>query len=112
MITDDLPHPGPETDRLREALLSATFTADGLLDQLGGVAYAALARGETVPALRATRDGSPLATLIRLFLLCEEVPADRVAGILPVEGLLAARWLRPAGAGTSAAHPAPAAHPA
>ncbi|NJQ15898.1 DUF7059 domain-containing protein [Streptomyces bohaiensis] len=95
MITDDLPHPGPETDRLREALLSATFTADGLLDQLGGVAYAALARGETVPALRATRDGTPLATLIRLFLLCEEMPADALTDLLPVAGMRAAGWVRP-----------------
>ncbi|NJQ07655.1 DUF7059 domain-containing protein [Streptomyces lonarensis] len=102
MITDDLPHPGPETDRLREALFSATFTADGLLDQLGAVAYAALARGETVPALRATRDGSALATLIRLFLLCEELPADRVAAVLPADELRTAGWLCPADPGDPA----------
>ena len=53
--------------RLREALLAATFTADGLLDLLGAPAYAALARSETVPALRATRGDTPLETLVRLF---------------------------------------------
>ena len=60
--------------RLREALLAAAFTADGLLDLLGAPAYAALARSETVPALRATRGGTPLDTLVRLFLLQRPVP--------------------------------------
>ena len=31
--------------RLRDALLGASFTADGLLELLGAPAYAALARG-------------------------------------------------------------------
>lgn len=63
------------TPRLREALLAADFTADGLLERLGAPAYAALARSETVPALRATREDSPLDTLVRLFLLQRPVPA-------------------------------------
>jgi methylase of polypeptide subunit release factors len=94
--THDLPTPGPDTDDLRQALLAASFTADGLLDQLGAVAYAALARGETVPALRATRDGSPLATLTRLFLLRRPVPHPVARQALPVEPLLTAGWLRSA----------------
>lgn len=55
------PAPGrPDvTARLREALIGASFTADGLLELLGAPAYAALARSETVPALRATREDSP-----------------------------------------------------
>ncbi|MEU6357873.1 transferase, partial [Streptomyces sp. NPDC047072] len=61
------------TARLREALLGASFTADGLLDLLGAPAYAALARSETVPALRATRGDTPLETLVRLFLLQQPV---------------------------------------
>ena len=36
---------------------------------LGDAARAALGRSETTPALRRTTDGSPLATLVRLFLL-------------------------------------------
>src|SRR5690606_21736027 len=36
---------------------------------LGDDAWRALARSETVPGLRATTDGSPLSTLIRLFQL-------------------------------------------
>ncbi|MEW2493066.1 class I SAM-dependent methyltransferase [Streptomyces nodosus] len=79
--------------RLREALLAASFTADGLLDLLGAPAYAALARSETVPALRATRGDTPLETLVRLFLLQQPVPHPRVAGVLPVDACVEAGWL-------------------
>ncbi|QEV19372.1 class I SAM-dependent methyltransferase [Streptomyces alboniger] len=91
--------PLPSSDRadvaasLREALLAADFTADGLLELLGAPAYAALARSETVPALRATRGDSGLAALVRLFLLQETVPHARVADVLPVDALLESRWL-------------------
>ncbi|MCQ8772311.1 DUF7059 domain-containing protein [Streptomyces telluris] len=81
------------TSRLRDALLAAAFTADGLLDLLGAPAYAALARSETVPALRATRGDSPLATLVRLFLLQCPAPYARAAAALPVEDCLAGGWL-------------------
>ncbi|MEU5384170.1 DUF7059 domain-containing protein [Kitasatospora cineracea] len=77
----------------REALLKASFTADGLLDLLGPTAYAALARSEAVPALRATRGGSPLETLVRLFLLQRAVPRAAAAAALPVDALLADGWL-------------------
>ena len=66
--------------RLREALLGAEFTADGLLELLGAPAYAALARSETVPALRATRGDSPLETLVRLFLLQQPAEYARAGG--------------------------------
>ena len=36
--------------RLRQALLGASFTADGLLDLLGAPAYAALARRSSSPS--------------------------------------------------------------
>ncbi|WP_449658071.1 DUF7059 domain-containing protein, partial [Streptomyces lonegramiae] len=45
MSTTRLPAPD-HTAGLREALLAADFTADGLLDRLGASAYAALARSE------------------------------------------------------------------
>ncbi|MEU0138633.1 hypothetical protein ABZ203_02035, partial [Streptomyces albidoflavus] len=68
--------------RLRTAFLDADFTADGLLERLGAPAYAALARAETVPALRATRGGTPLDTLVRLFLLqCPVTPAEAEAAL-------------------------------
>jgi methylase of polypeptide subunit release factors len=79
--------------RLRDALLAASFTADGLLELLGAPAYAALARSETVPALRATRGDTPLEVLVRLFLLQQPVPHARVEGVLPVEACLESGWL-------------------
>ncbi|MER6525716.1 methyltransferase [Streptomyces sp. NPDC001508] len=79
--------------RLREALLGASFTADGLLELLGAPAYAALARSETVPALRATRGDTPLETLVRLFLLQQPVPYARVAVVLPLAECLESGWL-------------------
>ncbi|WP_449341797.1 DUF7059 domain-containing protein [Streptomyces anandii] len=79
--------------RLRDALLGASFTADGLLDLLGAPAYAALARSETVPALRATRGDTPLEMLVRLFLLQQPVPHARVADVLPVDACLETGWL-------------------
>ncbi|MGP3987784.1 DUF7059 domain-containing protein [Streptomyces sp. 3N207] len=92
--TDALPEPTTEsTRRLREALTAAGFTADGLLDLLGAPAYAALARGETVPALRATRGEGPLETLTRLFLLQQAVPYRSVRAALKADEALADRWL-------------------
>lgn len=79
--------------RLRDALLGASFTADGLLDLLGAPAYTALARSETVPALRATRGDGPLEALVRLFLLQRTVPHARVADVLPVDDLVESGWL-------------------
>ncbi|MFJ2771207.1 methyltransferase [Streptomyces sp. NPDC087300] len=101
--------PLPSSDRvdvaaaLRGALIAADFTADGLLDLLGAPAYAALARSETVPALRATRDGGALAALVRLFLLQESVPHARVADVLPVDALLESGWLAEDGGALRAA---------
>ncbi|MFE6892174.1 methyltransferase [Streptomyces sp. NPDC057694] len=95
--------PLPTTDRpegtrvLREALLEAEFTADGLLELLGAPAYTALARSETVPALRATRGERPLETLVRLFLLQQPVARDRLAAVLDVAACLESGWLRETG---------------
>ncbi|MFI8391202.1 methyltransferase [Streptomyces sp. NPDC085540] len=93
--TTSLPKPD-RAPELRAALLAAGFTADGLLDLLGAPAYAALARSETVPALRATRgpgDGA-LASLVRLFLLQQPEPYVHAAEALPIEAALADGWLR------------------
>ncbi|MGV9242664.1 DUF7059 domain-containing protein [Streptomyces sp. NPDC003710] len=91
------------TARLRDALLAASFTADGLLELLGAPAYAALARSETVPALRATRGDTPLETLVRLFLLQQPVPHARVERVLPVDACVDAGWLLRTGGGELAA---------
>ncbi|MFJ2606876.1 methyltransferase [Streptomyces sp. NPDC091279] len=88
----------PETAaRLRDAFLAASFTADGLLDLLGAPAYAALARSETVPALRATRGDTSLEVLVRLFLLRQPAPHARVADVLPVAECLESGWLTTVG---------------
>ncbi|MEV0925279.1 methyltransferase [Streptomyces spongiicola] len=79
--------------RLRDALIAADFTADGLLELLGAPAYSALARSETVPALRATRGDSPLETLVRLFLLQRPVAAARAREALPLDAGLADGWV-------------------
>nr|WP_042404874.1 class I SAM-dependent methyltransferase [Streptacidiphilus carbonis] len=79
--------------RLRTAFLAADFTADGCLDLLGAAAYSALARSETVPALRVTGGGSARETLLRLFLLQRPVPYRAAAAALPVEDCLAGGWL-------------------
>ncbi|MGW0750441.1 DUF7059 domain-containing protein [Streptomyces sp. NPDC002587] len=95
MSTTSLPAPDHAAE-IRTAMLAAGFTADGLLDLLGAPAYAALARSETVPALRATRGGGdgPLASLVRLFLLQQPVPYARAAAALPAEAAVADGWLR------------------
>ncbi|MGA5555101.1 DUF7059 domain-containing protein [Streptomyces lavendulocolor] len=91
-LTASLPVPD-RADRLRDALLAVDFTADGLLELLGAPAYAALARSETVPALRATRADGPLATLVRLFLLQRSVPRERARTVLPLDEALADGWV-------------------
>ncbi|MFB4423534.1 methyltransferase [Streptomyces sp. QL37] len=92
MSTSSLPA-SDRAPRLREALIAAAFTADGLLERLGAPAYAALARSETVPALRATRGGSPLDTLVRLFLLQRPVAVSEAAAALPLEECADDGWV-------------------
>lgn len=77
MTTSDLPQ------RLREALTTANFTYDAVAELLGPLAHGALARNETRPGVRRTSEGSPLETLVRLFLLQQPVPADRAEAALP-----------------------------
>lgn len=69
-MADALPQLSREVcARLRAALTGAGYDADGVVEFLGSSAHAALGRGETEPAFRATSAGGPLATFIRLFLL-------------------------------------------
>jgi hypothetical protein len=85
-------------ERLRDALTAADYTVGGCVDALGPLAYAALARGETVPALRATAGGSPVETLVRLFLLQEPVPREHAERALPLAALQDALLVEPIGA--------------
>ena len=77
-------------EKLREALIKADYTVDGVLEVLGPLAYAALARSESVPALRATGGGTPVETLIRLFLLQQAVGRKAVEAALPLADCLSA----------------------
>ena len=69
--------------RLREALQRAGFTYDAVAELLGPLGHTALGRNETTPGLRATRGGTPLETLVRLFLLQAPVAHGEADRALP-----------------------------
>jgi len=75
--------PGDLPGDLHEALTAARFTYDEVADVLGPVAHAALSRNETTPGVRATRGGTPVETLTRLWLLQARVPAPAAEAALP-----------------------------
>ena len=83
-----MPSPSPAQDqpddlrRLRQALLAAGYTVDGVPRALSPQAHDALGNGDPAPALRATRDGSAISTLTRLFLLGRPVGAELCAAAL------------------------------
>lgn len=70
-------------ERLRTRLSDVGFTVERVQALLGPTAQSALLRNETTPAERATRDGSPLSTLVRLFSLQRTEPAAAVEAALP-----------------------------
>ncbi|QYJ03123.1 class I SAM-dependent methyltransferase [Nocardioides panacisoli] len=80
---------------LRDALLRADYVHDAVGELLGEEAHRALQRNETLPGMRRTADGSPLATLVRLFLLQRPVSAEAAERALPdlVDRLAAAGLL-------------------
>ncbi len=73
-------------DRLRDALRTAGYGYDAVAALLGPTAHSALSRNETTPGLRATRGGSPLETLVRLWLL--QAPVAREAADRALPGLV------------------------
>ncbi|GGD13397.1 DUF7059 domain-containing protein [Nocardioides daphniae] len=93
LADDQLPHD------LRDALSGASFTYDAVADALGVRAHEALGRNETTPGERATRGGSPLETLTRLFTLQRPVTAEHADAALPglVQRLVAAGVLETSG---------------
>ena len=95
--------------RLRAALMAAGWTADAVLDVLGPAAQAALERGEGVPGLLHTARpevaGTPVATLVRLFLLQTDVAEEDLAAALrgfEVDELVAAGIVERAAGGVRA----------
>jgi methylase of polypeptide subunit release factors len=73
--------------RLAAPFREAGFTVEGVAAALGADAGAALSRGEPEPAARAVGEASPLATLVRVFLLGEARPAADVAAALAPVGV-------------------------
>ncbi len=69
--------------RLRDALDAAGYTYDGVAELIGTTAQAALGRNETTPGLRATRGGTPVGTLTRMWLLQATVTAAEAEAALP-----------------------------
>jgi methylase of polypeptide subunit release factors len=76
----------PYVQQLRTALTRADFTVDAVFALIGEEAHRALGRNQTTPARRATRDGSALATLVRLFAL--QVPVARGHADAALPGLV------------------------
>ncbi|WP_328591578.1 DUF7059 domain-containing protein [Aeromicrobium chenweiae] len=71
---------------LRAALTRADFTVNAVYALLGNDAHRALGRNQTTPAVRATRGGGDLATLVRLFAL--QVPVERAHADAALPGLV------------------------
>ena len=70
----------PAIDRLRDELLGAGYTLEGVQQRLGEAALAALGRNSAVAALDALGQAAdPQADAIRLWLLQQPVPARRLA---------------------------------
>ena len=76
--------------RLGDDLRAAGYDTGGVLEQLGDQAHRALARGDKVPATRATADRSALSSLVRVFLLGGVVNRSQASEFLPTAGLDAA----------------------
>jgi hypothetical protein len=80
-----------DIERLRDDLLAAGYTLDGLTQRLGQPALAGLARHSSVAATRALgEDADPQAAAIRLWLLQLPVPAGQLGGWASLPGLRAA----------------------
>lgn len=87
--------------RLRDDLLAAPFTGDGIQELIGPLATQALARDQIVPtAVRVDRreadprgEGLAVATLLRLFYLGQPVPAHALDAALPTLGARGAAQL-------------------
>ena len=75
-----------DTEKLREALISADYTAAGVTARLGEAAEAAMRRGDHRAALAATSEGDRQAILIRLFCCGQNESRGAVqSAIAPLE---------------------------
>jgi SAM-dependent methyltransferase len=77
MNNSPVPHgTGEQCQALRAVLSTAGFTPEGILDTIGVTDSASIRESDTLLLMRRTRGGSPLETLIRLFLMEMSVDAD------------------------------------
>lgn len=76
---------------LREALVTADYTVNGIATRLGPEATSGVARSDYRLALRLTEDRDRLGTLIRLFICGQTEPEDAVAAALAPLPLAEAR---------------------
>jgi SAM-dependent methyltransferase len=85
-----------DVPRVRDALAAAGWSSEALDELLGATARTHLDRDELAPLLRRTADGSPLATLARLFVVGTSVDLKqaRRAGVPET-------WLVPDGYGVA-----------
>ncbi|WP_203567829.1 DUF7059 domain-containing protein [Aestuariimicrobium ganziense] len=82
-----------DTDRLRDALETADYTVDAVLERIGAAGQAGLGRNSTVPAgdaLDRVDAADALDTLVRLFVLQQPVVRNRAEVSLPTDQLLEA----------------------
>lgn len=81
-------------DRLRDALLAASYTTDFVLDRIGEAGQDGLGRNSTVPADVALAGADdPQATMIRLWLLQQPVRRAAAEAALPVQELAGRGYL-------------------
>lgn len=79
---------------LRECLLNANYTTDDVVERIGDAGQAGLGRNSTIASdvgLAGAMD--PLAVLIRLFILQQDVPLPAVDEVLNVADAVGAGWL-------------------
>ncbi len=79
-----------DVNRVRDAFDQAGYTAENVQEAVGKDGFTFLSRGELAPVLRRTQGGSPLETLIRLFLC--GVPVEVAAAERALAPLAVADW--------------------
>ncbi len=85
---------GMDVPTLRDALLEADYTTDAVLDRIGEAGQAGLGRNSTVPADVALAGATdPLALLVRLFILQQDVDEHAWRGWPLADGLVDAGLL-------------------
>ncbi|MGV8845075.1 DUF7059 domain-containing protein [Tessaracoccus sp.] len=79
---------------LRGRLLRAKYTTDDVLDRIGTLGQAGLQRNSTIAADVALEGAmDPLACLVRLFILQQDVELEAARAVLDLDAATAAGWV-------------------